>query len=197
MSTVSLLISAHALCGLAFQPAVDTTQATQPALLQPVDQGYADNNALQSSLRDTAVDMRSPSNWDRVYRVNANLELFPGHRKNGPLLARASGGIVAVFPQSTYVPVAPGVALASIPPGTVYTFADANALTRPRFVQSRSPHSPQSLSQPDRDMMVTHVTRANPRAPQEDNRTIWSSDNFRQLRVAQLLELASRMSESR
>ncbi len=172
---------------LAAQP-VNNPGLQQP-LLEPIEQGIEDENALRNSLREQVVDMRAPSNWDRVYRVNQNLELYPGARRAGAQMARASGALMAVFRESTYVPVAPGVAAATIPPGTVWVLGDPNTLTRPQLMQARSAYSPPSLlgnqtSQHPPDSPITRViSQAMP-----DARTIWTSDSFRQERIAALLE---------
>lgn len=161
----------------------------QDAMLQPIEQGVEDDNLLRSSLREQVVDMRAPSNWDRVYRVNQNLELYPGAKRGGAHMARASGALMAVFRESTYVPVAPGISAATIPPGTVWVLGDPNSLTQPQMIQSRSSYSPPSLldnqtSLHPPDSPITRVISQ----PIPDARTIWTSDDYRQQRIAALLD---------
>lgn len=178
---------------LAISPLFAAQPAAKPGLqqplLQPIEQGIEDENALRNSLREQVVDMRAPSNWDRVYRVNQNLELYPGARRAGAHMARASGALMAVFRESTYVPVAPGVAAATIPPGTVWVLGDPNTLTRPQFMQTRSAYSPPSLlgNQTSHHAPDSPITRVISQA-MPDARTIWTSDSFRQERIAALLE---------
>ena len=172
---------------LAAQP--PATPGLQQPLLQPIEQGVEDENALRNSLREQAVDMRAPSNWDRVYRVNQNLELYPGAKQAGAHMARASGALIAVFRESTYVPVAPGVAAATLPPGLVWVLGDPNSLTRPPVAPQRSSYSPPSLlhnqtSVHPPDSPITKVISQS----FSNARTIWTNDSFRQERIAALLE---------
>lgn len=172
---------------LAAQPAVQP--GMQQPLLQPIEQGVEDENALRNSLREQTIDMRAPSNWDRVYRVNQNLELYPGAKRAGAHMARASGALMAVFRESTYVPVAPGVAAATLPPGVVWVLGDPNSLTRPRLAQQRSSYSPPSLldNQTSLHPPDAPITKLISQSFSEA-RTIWTSDEFRQQRIAALME---------
>lgn len=83
-----------------------------PPMLQRVDPTLSDVSPLGDSLRDVNMqaDLRAPTGFQHVYRV-------PGR---DDLLMRASGGVYAIFPQSTYLPTAQGMA-ATVPPGTVYS----------------------------------------------------------------------------
>lgn len=175
---------------LAAQPAV--RPGLQQPQLQPIEQGVEDDNALRNSLREQVVDMRAPSNWDRVYRVNQNLELYPGAKRGGAHMARASGALLAVFRESTYVPVAPGVAAATVPPGTVWVLGDPNALTRPQLMQTRSAYSPPSLldNQTGQHPPESPITRVISQT-MPDARTIWTSDAYRQERIAALLNAST------
>jgi len=187
-----LLLAAFALSASAQQGDTSPRSGKQDAQLKPIEQGVEDENQLRSSLRKQLIDMRAPSNWDRVYRVNQGLELYPGAKRNGSQLVRASGALMAVFRESTYRPVAPGVALATIPAGTVWVLGDPNAMTQPQFVQSRSTYSPPSLladqlSDLPPDQPITRVISQ----VISDSRTIWTSDIYRQQRIASLLDDAA------
>lgn len=83
-----------------------------PPMLQRVDPALSDVSPLGDSLREVNMqaDLRAPTGFQHVYRV-------PGR---DDLLMRASGGVYAIFPQSTYLQTGQGMA-ATVPPGTVYS----------------------------------------------------------------------------
>jgi hypothetical protein len=76
----------------------------------PLDQSRADVGPLSSSLREMQPELRLPTGFQNVYRV-------PGH---DDLLMRMDGGLIAVFPRSTYVRTGKHGSRAVIPPGTVF-----------------------------------------------------------------------------
>ena len=76
---------------------------------RPIDQGIGDAGPLSTSLRQTQPGLRQPTGFDHVYPV-------PGR---DDLLMRMDGGMVAVFPRSTYVRSGRGN-IPTIPPGTVF-----------------------------------------------------------------------------
>jgi hypothetical protein len=78
--------------------------------LTPVEQGVGDVGALSTSLRQVNLGLGVPSGFEQVYRA-------PG-RSN--MLMRIEGGLMAVFPESVYVPNADGGSLAAIPAGTTF-----------------------------------------------------------------------------
>lgn len=86
-----------------------------------VEQGVADRNSMQHSLRVQAVDL-SPNGFERVYKV-------PGR---DDLLMRTNGALYAVFDQSTYGRSQRGGMRAVIPAATVFYIG------RPDFTTIRS-----------------------------------------------------------
>lgn len=77
--------------------------------LKAVDPNVGDRGPLATSFREASLDLRQPTNFDRVYRVPGNEERF----------MRASGALYAVFPRSIYVQTRSG-SIATIPDGTVF-----------------------------------------------------------------------------
>ena len=81
-----------------------------PALAQPwpiLLQGHEDADPLGRSLFNQPIDFRAPSGFEQVY------DLGDGR------LARIDGGLIAVFPRSTYTTGSDGTT-PTIPPGTTY-----------------------------------------------------------------------------
>jgi hypothetical protein len=103
-------IVAAAVAGVAAVAMAGVAQA-QPGLSQPpwrrLQQGFEDVEPLARSLAIQPVDFRAPVGFEDVY------DLGDGR------LARIDGGLIAVFPRSTYVRDASGV-YPTIPPGTVF-----------------------------------------------------------------------------
>lgn len=81
--------------------------ARPPMRLIPVDEGVGDVDSLAADLRVQPLDLRTPLGFERVYRVPGRDDLY----------MRVSGGLVAVFPRSEYVP-GPGGLWPVIPAGT-------------------------------------------------------------------------------
>jgi len=85
----------------------------RPAFAQPtvpyeeVDPGRADASALNDSLRLVPIDLRTPTGFDRVFRLPTVV--------GGAVFARMDGGLTAVFPRSEYDPGGP-----VIPAGTTW-----------------------------------------------------------------------------
>lgn len=112
----------------------------------PIDQGIDARTRLSSSLRVPFKDLRLPTNFDREYRVDPSYRPH-GLRSRTGFFARASAGIVAVYPQPLYRGVAPGVEQIAIPPGTVYLFADSAKLTGHRATRFETEPTQPSLLQ--------------------------------------------------
>ena len=112
----------------------------------PIDQGVADRTQLSSSLRAPFKDLRLPTNFDREYRVDPSYRPH-GLRSPTGFYARASAGIVAMYPQPLYKGIAPGIEQIAIPAGTVYLFADSAKLTGHRAQRYETQPTQSSLLQ--------------------------------------------------
>jgi hypothetical protein len=164
--------------------------AAQPPGITPVIQRYDDVSPLSRSFAVPPADLRAPSNFERVYRVSSDINLF-GHGKE--YFARASGGLWAVFPTSTYMVTRAG-AIPDIPPGTVWLIGDPTLYGRPRPAGA----DPRSAATDTRvvaplDLRIDPTrppprTEVPPAAPPPEERSIWNSETYRQIRVCQLLD---------
>lgn len=113
----------HALCSLALASGALAQTMTPAKSLQPVDATYADLNPLGTSTRALRPDLRSPTGFDRVYRVPGSARgiQVPGAiASNQPKFERISGGLTAVFSASEYTKDEDGHILPVTPTGTVY-----------------------------------------------------------------------------
>lgn len=90
--------------------------------LKVVEANVGDLGPLSLSLRSLQLDLRQPTNFDRVYRA-------PG--QDG-LLMRINGGLYAVFDRSLYAPSKQGL-MPLIPGGTVFYIG------RPSFLDDVEP----------------------------------------------------------
>ncbi len=147
ITALAALAATAALCVAQQQAAPDYTpyqKFGQPKpLFTPVDQGVADRTQLSTSFRAPFKDLRLPTNFDREYRVDQSYRPH-GLRSPTGFYARASAGIVAMYPQPLYKGVGRGVEQIAIPAGTVYLFADSAKLTGHRT--SRYETQPQQPS---------------------------------------------------
>lgn len=169
-----------------------------PPEFQPMDQGVGDRTDLSASYRDTGVELRVPMEFDRVYKVDARSRLLRGLRGfEGGGYARAHGGLVAVFPKSAYRPVAPGVDMAQVPAGTVYTLAESarmNAMHDEKALPTRP--STRIVNKP----ILTRIETRGDATPQDfptqarhvsgEGASIFGDEDYRQRRVRELLEWA-------
>lgn len=147
------------------------------------------------------VDLRKPLNFEQVYRVEGDLSrlgvLGVSPLEGQAMYARASGGLVAIFPQSEYVrtrrgpfPVVPAnttFLLGSIqtpttmtaPGSTSGTNTSANNVTAASAAQRVDTRA--NLSQP------TEVLAPKPR---REPPSIWNSEVTRRSRLSHLLDEA-------
>lgn len=156
----------------------------QPPGVTPVIQGYDDVNPLSRSFTVPRADLRVPMDFDRVYRISSDLNLF-GRRQE--YFARASGGMWAVFPMSTYTQT-PAGRIAQVPPGTVWVLGDPTSAARPL------PKAPDTRSAAPLDLRIdmSAPPPGPPATPRPDQRTIWTSETYRQERISTLLDQAAR-----
>lgn len=198
-SSAHLCLLSAAACAVAFAgwapPTGDGGKArsgSQPEF-QAVDQGVGDRTELSSSYRDMGVDLRSPMNFDRVYKVDARSRLLRGMQgfEKGAY-ARAHGGLVAVFPKGAYLEVAPGVDMAQVPPGTVYTFADSSRMSHVGEAKDARATRPGAVPLVVRIDAKPITKPADIPAHESAGFSIWSDETYRQRRVGQLLDWAER-----
>jgi len=200
-------------CVLACCGVFATTFATSPATsqlknqnqpaLREVDQQVQGRNDLAASTRKPFSDLRVPLNFDRLYEVDSSA-IRSRAGIQGRAFARVSGGLVAVFPRTDNRRLAPGVEVVSVPPGTVYLFADTATWTGMTTDRSRT-SSPNSLVQRIEQPPLPANPFANPplkQASEVDSLaqtkddivpsgpTIWTNEQWRAGRVGALLDRA-------
>jgi hypothetical protein len=201
-------LAASALVALVALPRPAASQAprnlNQPALRE-IDQQVQGRNDLAASTRKPFSDLRLPLNFDRLYEVDSSA-IRSRAGIQGRAFARASGGLVAVFPRTDDRRLAPGVNLVGVPPGTVYLFADTATWTGMTTDRSRT-SSPNSLVQRIEQPPLPGNPFANPpppvkRASESDalaltkndivpsGPTIWTNEQWRAGRVGALLDRA-------
>ncbi len=106
-------------------PAFGQTPAdTQPVDLRKVDQGVADRGPLSTSTRSLQTDLRSGGDFRTLYQIplTAN-SIYAGY------YVRRSGGVLVVFPQSTYSLSRAGV-IPSLPPNAIYLLGNEQTLMK-------------------------------------------------------------------
>jgi hypothetical protein len=158
-----------------------------PPRLQRVDPGTTDVDPLHLSLREMQIDLRRPTGFDTVYRLDAARSFGRG----GTMYMRMDGGVMAVFPQSVYRP-SPGGMVPEIPPGTVFHLGELPPELRPQEPVRPRPPGFVDLS----------LSAAAPPSPPQASpsplpealpevRSIWNDDEYRRRRVATLLSRAA------
>jgi hypothetical protein len=172
--------------------------AGQPPGARLVEQGVADVGPLSLSHRLLPRDLRRPTGFDRVYELTRTTAF--GTEQT---LIRIDGAVTAVFPRSVYRGIAPGVSVADIPPGTIFYIGRLP----PEFDPPESPHHPSraslslDLSAAGHGTDLTPAGDARPQRPEAKSPaagppglaeppSIWTDEEFRRLRLAQLLRAA-------
>lgn len=115
-----MAIAPCAMAGIA-QPAGSAFSRPAGTRLQRVDQGFSDVGPSQVSQRDLGADLRVPTGFGDVYRVQGGSKWG---RRSPDSFARIDGGVVAVFPRSVYTETQKGV-VPEIPPGTIFYLGHA------------------------------------------------------------------------
>jgi len=94
--------------------------------LVPLEPGLEDVGPLGRSERFPRVDLRLPTRFERVYRMNS----APGAGEDR--FVRMNGAVAAVFPRSTYFISEETGLMPTVPPGTVFQIgADPGVLLGP------------------------------------------------------------------
>jgi hypothetical protein len=186
-----------------------TSQATSPVLapigdpladlrLVPIDPGTEDVSRLWEGGRQMPVELRKPLNFEQVYRVEGDLSrlgvLGVSPATGQAMYARASGGLVAIFPQSEYVATKQG-RFPVVPANTTFLLGSIQT----------SPNSPAGVRTPEMGQMnrtaASMAQRVDQRAfsrripdsappPRRERISIWNSEATRRLRLATLLDEA-------
>ncbi len=144
--------------------------------LVPVDQGVADRGPLSASHRTTPLDLRKPTNFDRVYE---------GVDQDGSrIFLRIDGAIVATFSASVYEASSWGM-VPVIPAGTVFHIGEAS-LFEPRNTGTLV----------GRRLPGVDLRADKPPSP-VDPPSLWTDEGYRQRRVMQRLSQAAEASAGR
>ena len=179
-------------------------QTSQP--FREIEQGVEDTSPFGTTRRVFRADLRVPSNFEKVYRVDPSVRFAPGVRapSNGSgLFARVSGGLVAVYSRGQYQTTRRGTSI-DIPTDTVFLIGDPRRLLAPAPMGPASPRSlmqrietriggPLHASQPT-DRATHNLLR--PAPPDREVRiadsyvVIWEDDQERVRRVATRLDQA-------
>lgn len=163
--------------------------------LVPIDPGTEDVSRLWEGGRQMPVDLRKPLNFEQVYRVEGDLSrlgvLGVSPAAGESMYARASGGMVAMFPQSEYVRTKDG-RFPVVPANTTFLQGSIQTLTGLPQGESRGSGGVTAASAAQRV-----DTRANVAPPVEpvkatttkrEPATIWTSEVARRSRLSQLLD---------
>ena len=162
--------------------------------LKRVEQGIGDQGPASTTMRQAPADLRMPNDFAGVYRIPD----IPGSPYAGWYArVRGMGGLVAVFPRSTYALNANGTPTATVPPGTQFLIggipnapqpasqsAPINPLAIDGRIDSRTPQNPEPPPAP-----------ATPSPPADWSRLtsrLCTEPDYRAARIAALLAAAVR-----
>lgn len=171
----------------------------QPAL-KSVDPGVADMGPLATQGRETSKDIRQPSGFDRVYEIEMNGQKY---------FARINGGMIAVFPRSTYN--ARGMPV--VPPGTTFyigklpanaTIVDSGQTVSPNYAVRPASASPSAYDGARPFNNAINLSAPTPVSAQSSaiaqnavtmsvtppTANLWESETYRVTRVAELITAA-------
>lgn len=109
------------------RPALNQPSGALPSRFTKIEQTVGDVDPLGVSLRHLSTDLRVPSDFRDVYRIEGSAAAAQRWGVSNPtgadLFARRDGAITAVFPESVYVSTRNGI-LPLIPPGTIFFIGD-------------------------------------------------------------------------
>lgn len=162
-----------------------------PQPLKRADQGIDDVQPLAISLRELQIDLRRPSGFDSVYRIDRTSP-FSGREQ---LFMRMDGGITATFPRSLYVETETTL-VPTVPPGTKFYIGSLPDELQPASVPRQRPPTFHDLAV-DHRVALSAPTLVQPGpVPGEVQPslleaftppTIWTDDEYRKRRIASLL----------
>ena len=188
-------IAAAGLTGLA---------SAQVIRLAPVEAGRDDTSPILTSLRSPATDLRTPVDFEKVYRVTSDTRLLgrAGGRREA-LYARVNNGLVAIFPKSSYDGVGNS---ATVPADTVWMLRETRVDPSADSSHQATPVAPGPFTAGatllDRRMNQRSLERSltpvpiepppPPRSPATDASIpcVFDSEEARQTRIARLLDAA-------
>ena len=174
--------------------------------LQPVEAGRDDISPILTSLRSPATDLRTPVDFEKVYRVTSDTRLLgrAGSRRE-ELYARVNNGLIAIFPKSSYDGLG---GRASVPADTVWMLADTHVDGAGESTRQATPLEPGPTSVGatllDRRMNQQSLERSltpEPLEPPPPPRSggmdtsipcVFDSEEARQTRISRLLDVAHR-----
>lgn len=165
--------------------------------LVPVDPGTEDVSNLWSGGRQMPVDLRTPLDFDQVYRVEGDLSrlgvLGVGSRPDQVMYARASGGTIAIFPRSKYVPTREGM-FPVIPENTTFVTSSLSVPAINTSWMKQDSGTITAASAAQKVYLRANVAGAQQeleaKAPRREPATIWTSEVVRRSRLAALMDQA-------
>lgn len=177
--------------GLAGDSLAQVNPPAQPTRVEP---GIADTDPARKGLRSLRTDLRTPSGFENVYRLDST----DAFGRTTSSFMRIDGATYAVFPRSVYVPTRAGL-MPQIPPGTVFhigappvppsedrpaagpTLVNLSIDTR---VNTAAPAAPPSARTPETAPPPPKKSAA-PDA--QEPPSIFSSETYRQQRMTDIL----------
>ncbi len=162
----------------------------------PIDPGTEDVSNLWTGSRQMPVDLRTPLNFDKVYRVEGDLSrlgvLGVSAQQGQAMYARASGGMIAIFPRSEYVRTKQGT-VPVVPANTTFLLGSIRTLGQaaPTGGDAPSATAASAAQRVDLRANATPVAEvAKEPAAKREAATIWTSEVMRRSRLAALLDEA-------
>ncbi len=178
--------------------------SASPPRFTPVEPGSRDVSPLNTSLRRLDLNLRVPTGFDRVYAVTPQPGVGVAIGADGGVLlggtslsdvgvrwfARMSGGLIALFPRSTFTQTPEGL-MTDVPPGTLYFLGTPSAQALARA--TREPFAPTGTSATPRSRMDLSARRPaggpdQPVAPE----SLLDDPAYRRHRLLELLSDAQR-----
>jgi hypothetical protein len=191
-----IAIAAACLTGLA---------SAQVIRLSPVEAGRDDTSPILTSLRAPATDLRTPVDFEKVYRVTSDTRLLgrAGSRRDA-LYARVNNGLIAIFPKSSYDGLGGS---ATVPADTVWILADTRVDNAGESIDQATPTAPRPattgatlldrrMNQRSLERSLTPEPIEPPPPPRGGMDTsipcVFDSEEARQARISRLLDVAHR-----
>ena len=160
--------------------------AAQPAF-ERIEQGVADVDLLRRSLRVSPwAEMRRPEDFEAVYRLSGTDALTSGDG----MFYRFDGALTAAFPRSVYNQSPGGGLVPVIPAGTIFYIGLPPALTAPVPGPREPAYNRLDLSIPSA-LDPRPPAPALPRPDSPVQRSIWTSEAYRQARLHALINRAA------
>jgi hypothetical protein len=170
-------------------------QDSEADRFREVEAGFEDTSPQAVSTLVRPVDMRVPTNFERVYEVLGS----------GGMYARRAGAVTAVFDRSLYA----GSATPLIPAGTVFYLgslpvdlgrpglfspvveAGLGAADRPDTASRPTPAAGAPVRAERMDLRVGKVMPQASVSPTPEGGSMWTSESYRQRRIGDLVRGAA------